>query len=418
MVGQKYEAGGIAKDGADGDGRLLRQVPKFRSSSACPGAPGRASRGLLNWPNSQSRSWVAPRRRASCTVREASLPGGAWASRRASRLRAPILAGHSARAAPTTPPRLWDDGVIDPRRRDVSPSPSPRLNAPIGGRFGVFGVQGGGCVASAGAGYRPPDGPRPRRDRHRHGPRAAGQRLAGGVPSGPSTGHVGGWGSGDAHHFGVTAAPVRSASSPSRPPRVAAEHPSRRVRSANPTEGSATLAPGTRSPSRAGSSWRSARRPACDVSGSFLREVGAHLLGTADSRVRPRPPRGARSRWRRVSVLPPPPDSRAAADLLERLDANEALLAGELAGGCAGGTDCASSTSGTRSPAPHQPSPAHQRPSVCAWSHRGPGDRPLPSKRHCGLNGDIDRRRKYRPRPRAVLAMSFHRVRVPDVQGS
>jgi 3-methylcrotonyl-CoA carboxylase beta subunit len=153
MVGREYEAGGIAKDGA----KLVTAVataavPKFTViiggsfGAGNYGMAGRAygSRGLWSWPNSRiSVMGGEQAARVLSTVREASLPDGAWASEddRAA-FEAPILAEYERQGNPYyATARLWDDGVIDPAQtRDVlAIAISAALNAPIGEtRFGVF----------------------------------------------------------------------------------------------------------------------------------------------------------------------------------------------------------------------------------------------------------------------------------------
>ena len=153
MVGREYEAGGIAKDGA----KLVTAVattavPKFTViiggsfGAGNYGMAGRAygSRGLWSWPNSRiSVMGGAQAARVLSTVREASLPGGAWASEdERAAFEAPILAEYERQGNPYyATARLWDDGVIDPAQtRDVlAIAISAALNAPIGEtRFGVF----------------------------------------------------------------------------------------------------------------------------------------------------------------------------------------------------------------------------------------------------------------------------------------
>jgi 3-methylcrotonyl-CoA carboxylase beta subunit len=110
------------------------------------GMAGRAygSRGLWSWPNSRiSVMGGAQAARVLSTVREASLPGGAWASEEErAAFEAPILAEYERQGNPYyATARLWDDGVIDPAQtRDVlAIAISAALNAPIGEtRFGVF----------------------------------------------------------------------------------------------------------------------------------------------------------------------------------------------------------------------------------------------------------------------------------------
>jgi acetyl-CoA carboxylase carboxyltransferase component len=153
MVGREYEAGGIAKDGA----KLVTavacaQVPKFTVVTGGSfgagnyGMAGRAygPRGLWMWPNSRiSVMGGQQAARVLSTVREASLPGGRWASdEERQAFEAPILEQYEREGNPYhSTARLWDDGVIDPAQtRDVlALAISAAMNAPIPEtRFGVF----------------------------------------------------------------------------------------------------------------------------------------------------------------------------------------------------------------------------------------------------------------------------------------
>jgi 3-methylcrotonyl-CoA carboxylase beta subunit len=68
--------------------------------------------------------------------------GGAWSADEEARFKAPILARFTEQSHPLyASARLWDDGIIDPRRSRaaLALSLSAALNAPIGEtRFGVF----------------------------------------------------------------------------------------------------------------------------------------------------------------------------------------------------------------------------------------------------------------------------------------
>jgi 3-methylcrotonyl-CoA carboxylase beta subunit len=68
--------------------------------------------------------------------------GGAWSIDEEAAFKAPILARFGAQSHPLyASARLWDDGVIDPRksRAVLALSLAAALNAPIGEtRFGVF----------------------------------------------------------------------------------------------------------------------------------------------------------------------------------------------------------------------------------------------------------------------------------------
>ena len=154
MVGRKYEAGGIAKDGA----KLVTavataQVPKLTViiggsfGAGNYGMCGRAyaPRFLFTWPNSrigvmggeQAASVLATVRRDNIEGR-----GESWSADDEEKFKAPIRAQYETQADPYyATARLWDDGIIDPAdTRDVlGLALSAALNAPIvPTRFGVF----------------------------------------------------------------------------------------------------------------------------------------------------------------------------------------------------------------------------------------------------------------------------------------
>ena len=154
MVGGKYEAGGIAKDGA----KLVTavacaEVPKLTVliggsfGAGNYGMCGRAysPRFLFSWPNSrisvmggeQAASVLATLRRDGVEAR-----GETWAPEAEAAFKAPIRARYEAEGSPYfATSRLWDDGVIDPiQTRDVlGLALGAALNAPIPPtRFGVF----------------------------------------------------------------------------------------------------------------------------------------------------------------------------------------------------------------------------------------------------------------------------------------
>ncbi len=154
MVGRKYEAEGIARHGA----KLVHavsttKVPKFTVliggsyGAGNYGMCGRAfsPRFLWTWPN--SRICVMGGEQAGgvlATVREEAVlrAGGTWTEADADAIRQPIIDQFEHESHPLyASARLWDDGVIDPRRtRDVlGLSISASLNAPIPDtQFGVF----------------------------------------------------------------------------------------------------------------------------------------------------------------------------------------------------------------------------------------------------------------------------------------
>ncbi|MEM7060474.1 MAG: carboxyl transferase domain-containing protein [Pseudomonadota bacterium] len=154
MVGKKYEAEGIAKHGAKMVHAVATaQVPKVTMmiggsfGAGNYGMCGRAysPRFLWSWPN--ARISVMGGEQAAgvlATVRRASVEkaGGTFTEEDEAAIKQPIIEkfereSHCLYASA----RLWDDGVIDPRKtRDVlGLSLSTALNAPIPDfHFGVF----------------------------------------------------------------------------------------------------------------------------------------------------------------------------------------------------------------------------------------------------------------------------------------
>ncbi len=154
MVGKKYEAGGIAKDGAKMVTAVATAaVPKFTviiGGSFGAGNYGMAGRAygprfLWMWPNArisvmggeQAASVLAQIRR---DTREAR--GEAWSAAEEEKFKAPIRDQYETQGHPYyASARLWDDGVIDPAdtRRVLAMSLSAAMNAPIPPtQFGVF----------------------------------------------------------------------------------------------------------------------------------------------------------------------------------------------------------------------------------------------------------------------------------------
>jgi 3-methylcrotonyl-CoA carboxylase beta subunit len=149
MVGGKYEAGGIAKDGA----KLVTavacaEVPKFTVliggsfGAGNYGMCGRAfsPRFLWTWPN--SRIGVMGGEQAASVLATVHRDADTWSPEEAEAFKAPVRQKYEDEGNPYfATARLWDDGVIDPvQTRDVlGLSISASLNAPIGEtRFGVF----------------------------------------------------------------------------------------------------------------------------------------------------------------------------------------------------------------------------------------------------------------------------------------
>ncbi len=154
MVGQKYEAGGIAKDGA----KLVTavacaKVPKL--TVILGGSYGAGNYGMCGRAYSPRFLWMWPNARISvmggeqaanvlATVRRDNIEAGgeAWATEEEVAFKAPILEQYEHQGHPYyASARLWDDGVIDPAdtrtvlglalsaTQNAEPEPTP---------FGVF----------------------------------------------------------------------------------------------------------------------------------------------------------------------------------------------------------------------------------------------------------------------------------------
>ncbi len=149
MVGGKYEAGGIAKDGA----KLVTavasaEVPKFTVliggsfGAGNYGMCGRAysPRFLWTWPN--SRISVMGGEQAASVLATVHRDAARWTPAEEEAFKAPVRQTYEDEGNPYfATGRLWDDGIIDPAQtRDVlGLSISAALNAPIPEtRFGVF----------------------------------------------------------------------------------------------------------------------------------------------------------------------------------------------------------------------------------------------------------------------------------------
>jgi 3-methylcrotonyl-CoA carboxylase beta subunit len=154
MVGRKYEAGGIAKDGAKMVTAVATAaVPKFTViiggsfGAGNYGMCGRAysPRFLWMWPNArisvmggeQAARVLAQVRRDNLIAR-----GEAWPAEEEAAFKRPIEAQYETQGHPYyASARLWDDGVIDPAdtRRVLALAISTSLNAPVERtRFGLF----------------------------------------------------------------------------------------------------------------------------------------------------------------------------------------------------------------------------------------------------------------------------------------
>ena len=154
MVGSKYEAGGIAKDGAKMVTAVATaSVPKFTVVTGGSygagnyGMCGRAysPRFLFMWPNARI-SVMGGEQAASvlATVKRDGIErkGGQWSAEEEQSFKQPIRDLYEAEGNPYySTARLWDDGIIDPAdtRRVLGLAMSAALNAPFGERgFGLF----------------------------------------------------------------------------------------------------------------------------------------------------------------------------------------------------------------------------------------------------------------------------------------
>ena len=154
MVGRKYENEGIARHGAKMVTAVATTaVPKITMlvggsfGAGNYGMAGRAysPRFLWTWPN--SRISVMGGEQAAgvlATVRREGIErkGGSWSAEEEAAFKRPTIEMFERQSHPLyASARLWDDGVVDPRRtRDVlALSLRASLNAPIERtRFGVF----------------------------------------------------------------------------------------------------------------------------------------------------------------------------------------------------------------------------------------------------------------------------------------
>jgi 3-methylcrotonyl-CoA carboxylase beta subunit len=154
MVGKKYEAGGIAKDGAKLVAAVAcAKVPKFTViiggsfGAGNYGMCGRAysPRFLWMWPNArisvmggaQAASVLAQVKRDGMEAQ-----GQDWTAAEEEAFKAPIREKYETEGHPYyASARLWDDGIIDPAdtRMVLGLGISASLNAPIEPtRFGIF----------------------------------------------------------------------------------------------------------------------------------------------------------------------------------------------------------------------------------------------------------------------------------------
>jgi 3-methylcrotonyl-CoA carboxylase beta subunit len=154
MVGRKYEAGGIARDGA----KLVTAVATARVPKVTMiigGSFGAGNYGMCGRAYSPRFLWMWPNARISVMGGEQAATvlamvkregierkGGSWSKEEEAAFRAPILEKYEKEGHPLySSARLWDDGIIDPARsREVlALSLSAALNAEIQEtKVGVF----------------------------------------------------------------------------------------------------------------------------------------------------------------------------------------------------------------------------------------------------------------------------------------
>ncbi|WP_439375417.1 carboxyl transferase domain-containing protein [Bradyrhizobium sp. DASA03120] len=154
MVGKKYEAGGIARDGA----KLVTavataSVPKF--TVVIGGSYGAGNYGMCGRAYSPRFLWMWPNARISVMggeqasmvlsqVRRDNIEakGDSWSKEKEDEFREPIRAQYESQGHPYyATARLWDDGVIDPAdtRLVLGLGLSAASNAPIEPtKFGLF----------------------------------------------------------------------------------------------------------------------------------------------------------------------------------------------------------------------------------------------------------------------------------------
>ncbi|OIQ94516.1 methylmalonyl-CoA carboxyltransferase 12S subunit [mine drainage metagenome] len=154
MVGRKYEAGGIAKDGAKMVTAVAcARVPKF--TVVIGGSFGAGNYGMCGRAYSPRFLWMWPNARISvmggeqaagvlAQVRRDGLEtqGKSWSPEEEEAFKAPIRAQYESQGHPYyASARLWDDGIIDPAdtRMVLGLGLSAALNAPVEPTpFGIF----------------------------------------------------------------------------------------------------------------------------------------------------------------------------------------------------------------------------------------------------------------------------------------
>ena len=154
MVGKKYEAGGIARDGAKMVTAVATtRVPKF--TVIIGGSYGAGNYGMCGRAYSPRFLWMWPNARVSvmggvqaasvlATVKRDGIEskGGTWTKEEEDAFKKPILEQYEHQGHPYyASARLWDDGVIDPAdtRMVLGLALSAAMNkAPEETKFGVF----------------------------------------------------------------------------------------------------------------------------------------------------------------------------------------------------------------------------------------------------------------------------------------
>ncbi|MEM6325062.1 MAG: carboxyl transferase domain-containing protein, partial [Pseudomonadota bacterium] len=154
MVGRQYENEGIARHGAKMVNAVAcTEVPKITmivGGSFGAGNYGMAGRAyqprlMWSWPNARISVMGGPQAAGvlASVKRQAIERGGeTWSAADEAAFKAPTLAMFERQSHPLyASARLWDDGVVDPRksRAVLALSLQAALNAPIAEtRFGVF----------------------------------------------------------------------------------------------------------------------------------------------------------------------------------------------------------------------------------------------------------------------------------------
>jgi 3-methylcrotonyl-CoA carboxylase beta subunit len=154
MVGQKYEAGGIAKDGAKMVTAVAcAKVPKF--TVILGGSYGAGNYGMCGRAYSPRFLWMWPNARISvmggeqaanvlAQVKRDALEadGKSWSEDDEAAFKAPLREQYETQGHPYyASARLWDDGIIDPAetRLVLGLSISAALNQPVEKtKFGIF----------------------------------------------------------------------------------------------------------------------------------------------------------------------------------------------------------------------------------------------------------------------------------------